>query len=274
MSKLDFINDINKEYKAAMGYDRIDQLMVKILWWHFGVFVIVAVMASYFKIAEYYPSPFSWRVITLPEAAISVVIGLIATLIAAFLYKKISNHYIYRMIITTSLTIFSYLFVFISGGSIEMHFHFFMIVALLIIYADWRLGWLLLVLTGLHHVILNYFEPGWVYFYGRNDFAVIAHAVPVLAAVIFTTILCSYSRRNLVALAEARKSLEVTVTERTKQLQEANHSLEEKVGERTAQLQEKLSEVQKLNEVMVGREVKMAEQKAEIEKLKDNPAGA
>jgi ABC-type multidrug transport system fused ATPase/permease subunit len=181
---------------------------------------------------------------------------------------RISNHYVWRILITFALTIYSYLFVFISGGSIEMHFHFFMIVALLIVYADWRLGWILLVLTGLHHVILNYFEPGWVYFYGRNDFAVVSHAVPVLVAVIFTTILTQNSRRVLVALYEARQGLEATVTERTKQLEEANQSLEQKVNDRTTQLQDKLNEVQELNEVMVGRELKMAEQKEELAQLR------
>jgi methyl-accepting chemotaxis protein len=65
--------------------------------------------------------------------------------------------------------------VLISGGSIEMHFHFFMIMAVLVVYSDWRLGWLVLVLTALHHVILNYVRPDWVYFYGRNDFAIVAH---------------------------------------------------------------------------------------------------
>ncbi len=267
---VDFISDINKDYQEAMDYKRVDYLIVQILWWHFGVFAIIAVLNSVFKIADSYPSPLSWRVISMPEATVSIVLALVAAGLPAMLRGKTNNHYLWRILVTTCLTIYSYLFVFISGGSIEMHFHFFMIVALLIIYADWRLGWVLLVLTGLHHVILNYIEPGWVYFYGRNDFAVVAHAVPVLAAVIFTTILTQNSRRVLVDLFEAREGLEVTVTERTKQLQDVNQSLEQKVNERTAQLQEKLSEVQELNEVMVGRELKLADQKAEIAELKGN----
>ena len=37
-----------------------------------------------------------------------------------------------------------------------MQAHFFMVMAVLVVYSDWRLGWLVLVLTALHHVILNY----------------------------------------------------------------------------------------------------------------------
>lgn len=273
---LDFTTDINRDYTEAMDYPRTDRLMVKILWWHLGFFTVTALLNSVFRVADKYPSPLSWRVISLQEAAIALAIAAAATIIPYLLRGKLKNHYAWRMLVTTCLTIFSYLFVFISGGSIEMHFHFFMMISLLIIYADWRLGWILLVLTGLHHGILNYLQPGWVYFYGRNDFAVIAHALPVLAAVIFTTIITYNSRNVLVGLDEAKKSLESTVARKTEELRTANQSLEQKVNERTAQLQDNLDEVQKLNDVMVGRELKMAEQKEEIARLRqpsnDQPA--
>jgi len=47
--------------------------------------------------------------------------------------------------------VYSYLFVFMSGGSIEMHFHFFMVLALVTVDSDWRLGWIVLALTAAHH---------------------------------------------------------------------------------------------------------------------------
>jgi hypothetical protein len=265
---IDLLSDINAKYKDVMQYSRIDRLMVRVLWWHFGVLSLLAVLNSYFKIPATYPSPFGWRVMSIAEGTVAIVLGLIVVAFTHWWSHSIKNHYSFRLWVTTAFTIYSYLFVFISGGSIEMHFHFFMIIALLIVYADWRLGWLLLVLTGLHHGVLNYAQPGWVYFYGRNDFAVISHALPVLASVIFTTIITQYHREALVELDQAKNGLELTVTERTNQLREANQSLEQKVSDRTEQLQQKLSEVEELNEVMVGRELKLAEQKEEIEKLK------
>src|SRR5712671_5903776 len=147
---LDFRSDINKEYAAAMNYGGVDRFIVTILWWHFGAIILLTVTNSFLKLASYFPSPFAWRVL-----------------------------------VTVALTTYSYLFVFVSGGSIEMHFHFFMIMALLVIYSDWRLGWIVLVLTALHHAILNYLQHQWLYFYGRNDFSIVAHIIPIIGSAIF-----------------------------------------------------------------------------------------
>ncbi len=110
------------------------------------------------------------------------------------------------MLVSVSLTIYSYLFVLISGGSIEMHFHFFMIMAVLVVYSDWRLGWLVLVLTALHHVILNYVRPDWVYFYGRNDFSIVAHGIPVAVMAVFTTMLCQNQRPSVAILEHSQRA--------------------------------------------------------------------
>jgi chemotaxis protein methyltransferase CheR len=61
-----------------------------------------------------------------------------------------------------------------------------------------------------------------------------------------------------------RKSLEDKLAEYTK-------GLEDKVAERTAELNTRVKELEKLNKVMVGRELKMAELKAEIVGLKEKP---
>ena len=203
--KIDFISDINKGYESVMSYAKLDGFIIKVLWLHFIFIVVLAITNSYLRIAEYFPNPFSWRVITIPEASYAMLIAFLAVLIPAFLRGKIQNHYAWRILVTFALTIYSYLIVFLSGGSIEMHFHFFIIITLLIIYSDWRLGWITLVLTGLHHGILNYAAPTWVYFYGRNDFSVIAHALPVLVAVIFTTIICQNNRRSIISMLLAIK---------------------------------------------------------------------
>ncbi len=198
--KIDFISDINKNFADALGYQEVDRFMMKMLWWHFGAFLLLAVVNSVFHIASYYPNPFAWRVISLNEAFVSLAIAIVAVLVPVFLKGKIQNHYAWRVLVATAFTVYSYLFVFVSGGSIEMHFHFFVVVALVVMYADWRLGWIVLVLTGLHHGILNYVEPGWVYFYGRNDFAVLSHALLVLVEVIVTTKLCEIIRGGVMAL--------------------------------------------------------------------------
>src|SRR6266576_3618400 len=224
---LDFTSDINKEYAAAMNYGGVDRFMVAILWWHFGAITLLTFTNSFLKLASYFPSPFAWRVIGLREALGAILVGWSAALIPALLRGKIRDHYVWRVLVTVALTTYSYLFVFVSGGSIEMHFHFFMIMALLVIYSDWRLGWIVLVLTTLHHVILNYLQPEWVYFYGRNDFSVVAHLIPVTGSAIFTTLLCQNNRSSVEALEDTKKRLELDILERMR-AEEALRTSEER----------------------------------------------
>lgn len=66
-------------------------------------------------------------------------------------------------------------------------------------------------------------------------------------------------------LEEANTVLEVKVGARTRELQLVNDSLEEQVNQRTKELNKRLKELEKFNKVVVGREVKMAELKKEIE---------
>jgi signal transduction histidine kinase len=251
--KIDFTSDINKDYTAVMNYERIDRFIVRILWWHFAALILLAFANCVLQAAHYYPSPFSWRLISWPEALGAIVIGLAAALIPTWVRSKLDHHYLWRIFISVALTTYSYLFVFVSGGSIEMHFHFFMIMALLVIYADWRLEWIVLILTALHHGILNYLQPEWVYFYGRNDISVIAHALPVLTTAIFTTLLCQNHRNTVERLSHLTDSLTISNEKlerahyktnleliKRKQIEEAlrhtQDQLEHRVQERTAEL--------------------------------------
>lgn len=228
MVKIDFISDINEKFKEALGYDQVDRYMRKVLWWHFGAFVLLVFTNAVLKISERYPNPFSWRVISPTEAVYSLIISLAAVVIPIFMFGKIKNHYHWRIMVTLAFLLYSYLIVFISGGSIEMHFHFFIVAALVVMYADWRLGWILLVFTGLHHGILNYVEPGWVYFYGRNDLSVISHAIPVLVMVIFTTAICEIIRGGVMALDLTNRGYMAKMEEEMAALEKAKKTPEDK----------------------------------------------
>ncbi len=67
------------------------------------------------------------------------------------------------------------------------------------------------------------------------------------------------------AMEEERDVLEIRVSARTRELNEIADKLEKEVEERTKDLQKKLGEMEKLNRLMVGRELKMVELKKEIE---------
>lgn len=224
--RLDFRSDINKGYETAMNYPQADKLVLKVHWWSFIILSILVFFNSVLKISDFYQSPFSWRVISIPEALVVMAIGFTATLIPTFLKGKLANHYIWRVFVTSTLAVYSYLFVFISGGSIEMHFTFFIIIALVAIYSDWRLGWIMFVLIILHHGILNHIAPNWLYFYGRNDFSIIAHALPVLVIVIFTTWICRNTRDAVLLVIEAKRELTEKGKEQISSLEGENTAVE------------------------------------------------
>jgi two-component system, sensor histidine kinase and response regulator len=215
--------DINARYATALNYVQVDRFMIRVLRWHWVALVILTLGNTVFQFGRHFPSPFSWRVPSLAEGVGTVTLGLLAAVVPAWAYGRLRNHYAWRILVSVALTMYSYLFVLISGGSIEMHFHFFMIMALLVVYSDWRPGWLILVLAALHHGILNYVQPQWVYFYGRNDFAVVAHGLPVAVMAVFTTLLCQNQRRSVSILEETRRAQEQDLAKR----REAEQTLRE-----------------------------------------------
>src|SRR5882672_7382348 len=218
--------DINERYAVALNYRQIDRFMIQVLWWHFLAIGLITLGNTVFQLGLYFPSPFSWRVPTLEEGAVTIGLGLLASAIPGGLYGRMRNHYAWRVLLSLSFTVHSYLFVFISGGSIEMHFHFFMIMALLVMYSDWRLGWFVLVLTALHHGVLNYLQPNWVYFYGRNDFAIVAHGLPVGVMALFTTRLCQTQRRSVAILEETRRVQEEDLLKRREAEEKSRYVIE------------------------------------------------
>ncbi len=68
-------------------------------------------------------------------------------------------------------------------------------------------------------------------------------------------------------IEKANETLEVKVKERTQELEKLAATLEEKIKARTDQLQLKIEELEKFQKLAVGRELKMIEQKEEIERL-------
>lgn len=201
--KIDFISDINKDNYYVLGYDMVDKLMVKFAWWSAALFALYSLAVYALAPAKLYPSPFSWRIVTVTEMLWVIVLGFLAAVLMHVMRGKFKNHYLWRFIATNLLFMYPYLVVYISGGSIEWHFHFFVTFAVITLWADWRLGWWAILAVALHHGILNYVSPYWVYFYGRNDIAFLSHAVIVLFMAIVTTIICE----RMKAIADTNRIL-------------------------------------------------------------------
>ena len=102
--RIDFFSDINKGLEAAMNYHAMDRFMMKVLWWHFAFAGLMAGLNSVGQLAAYFPSPFSWRLISVHEAIGAMVIGLGAVGIPALLRGTLGSHYAWRILVTMAET--------------------------------------------------------------------------------------------------------------------------------------------------------------------------
>jgi len=206
--QLDFISDINKSNFSNFNYHRMDRIMVQLLWLHFLLAVIWVWFIEAFEPALRLPGPISWRLVEKPEAWTITAIAFGIAVVPTVLLGRLKNHYIYRLLITLAFFAYSYLYIVITGGAIEAHFHLFVSFLLLSMYYDWRLQWFGVLLTGIHHLVLNFIKPDWLFYYGENNSAVAAHVIYVIFTVAFTTWICENGRRTVNAAAEANKKLE------------------------------------------------------------------
>lgn len=68
-------------------------------------------------------------------------------------------------------------------------------------------------------------------------------------------------------LEEAKSVLEVKVKSRTRELEELARGLDQKVKERTQQLQQRINQLERFQQLTIGRELKMVELKKKIKEL-------
>ncbi len=196
--------DINARYADLMHYPHADRLAIRVLWLHGIALVVLVIVNAFYQTPLIIPSPFGWRVIGVEAGLIALLLGLAATITPIMLYRRIENHFLWRLVLATALLTYSYLLVFISGGAIEMHFHFFIIMAFMSLYADWRIGWYMFGLITVNHLLFNVFWPDMLYFYGHNDLSPLVHLPFMFIMTLFTTILCRNYRGSVAALVAAK----------------------------------------------------------------------
>ncbi len=200
-----FFADINQSFAEAMYYAQADRLTKQVLWLHFAVLVGLIVLNTYIKVPQVMPSPFGWRILMPEEGALLLVVGLLATLAPIILHDRLPNHYLWRLLVAVSLLAFSYLFIFTSGGAIEMHYHFLLVMAYMTLYADWRIGWYIVTILAAQHLIIDLISPGWLYFYGANGLAPALNLFFIMGMAIFATIICNNYRGAVEALVLAKQ---------------------------------------------------------------------
>ncbi len=197
------LKDINSDYHNDFNYDKTDRLLISILWVHFFVIAAGALAIYFFEFSRFYPSPFSWSILSVFDVKVALISALVAALMPTMLRGKLKNHYLYRLIMLSAYMIFSFLLILVGGGSIEMHFYLFGIWTLLTLYCDQRLIWIGFIMMLIHHIVLNHTFPEWLSQYGRNDLALVAYIAFSLPAAFFSAWIAENGRRAVHSVIQA-----------------------------------------------------------------------
>jgi len=170
----------------------------------------------------------------------AVILGGIIALPAAALGFWRGGRTSTRMLIATAQMLASALFIHLSGGRVETHFHIFGSLAFLAFYRDWRVLVLASLLTAGDHILRDLYWPRSIF--GSDLVSTwrwMEHTGWVIFADIFLIYSCARSRELISEYGVKRAESEITterfeeaVVARTKDLAETNTRLEANIEER------------------------------------------
>jgi len=145
-----------------------------------------------------------------------------------------------RHVIAIAQMLMSSLFVHLSGGRIETHFHVFSSLAFIAFYRDWRVLVTATLVTGLDHFLRGIFWPQTVYgVLALSNWRTLEHVLWVAAEDIVLWIGMRQSVREMEHVAGRQAALEKASDDQTRareELREAHAELEERVAARTQEL--------------------------------------
>ena len=161
-----------------------------------------------------------------------------------------------RHTIGVTQVLFSALFIHLSGGRIETHFHLFASMALLAFYRDWKVLVPATLFTGADHLLRGLFWPESVFgVIAAAPWRALEHAAWLICTNVFLAYSCVGSAREIRAMAErqtrlkiAHETVELQIQERTKQLSDKAAALKHEIDERH-RLESQLVQAQKLESI-------------------------
>jgi signal transduction histidine kinase len=169
----------------------------------------------------------------------AALLGGLLTLLPSVMVLSEPGRAVNRYVITVSQIFFSILFIHLTGGRIEAHFHIFGSIAFIAFYREWRLVVLATAMMALDHFLRGIYWPQSIYgVLAATPWRALEHA----AWVLFEDIGLFF------AIDQGRKELWM-MSERQVMLEELNSSLKGKVEEGTKQYLEaeaKLMQASKL----------------------------
>ncbi|MBN2815522.1 MAG: response regulator [Campylobacterales bacterium] len=171
------LNSFVQEYKRSLDprlHEDLSQADQTMMWLIFGHLLIAVFITS-----QYYGM-----------YVLGIVVGGAAFILSVIAYLNFQGQLVFRLIAAGVLMVFSSIFIQQHFGRIEMHFHVFIVLAILTIYKDVRPLLFASAYILIHHVVTNYLQtygvtidgvPIMVFSYGCGIEYVYLHAIMVIA---------------------------------------------------------------------------------------------
>lgn len=228
---------------------RTDKLFVVLM----AVQFLAAIAAAFFI------SPKTWsgtNSSTHVHVIASIAIGGLLAALPIYMVIRRPGAAINRYVISAAQLMFSGLFIHLSGGRIETHFHVFGSLAFLAFYRDWKVLIPGTLVTAVDHLARAVFWPESVFgIITSAPWRAVEHAGWVIFEDIFLVYSCIMSSKEIRLIAERQSELEVTnatieekIERRTAELLVANEALNHEINDRV-KLEGRLLEAQKLESI-------------------------
>ncbi len=174
-------------------------------------------------------SPYAWagRVRTLhPHVEIAILGGLVINALPIARIFLRPGAATTRQVIAVSQMLWAAIFVHLTGGRIETHFHIFGSLAFLSFYRDTRVLVTATVVVALDHLLLGFFWPESVYGIANPEWwRFLEHAAWVIFEDVVLWLGCRRALKEMHVLSDREATLEVSM-----------HNIEQEVAERTEEL--------------------------------------
>ena len=175
------------------------------------------------------------------EILTATVLGAVFAGVPLYFILRRPGGYLTRHIVAVGQMMFSALFIHLSGGRTEVHFHIFGSLAFLAFYRDWRVLVTASVVVGLDQFLRGTYWPQSIYGAGAIDahWRWLEHLLWVVFEDVFLIFACVRGDEAMYALAQtqaevedSRSSVERAVGERTAQLAQSNRDLARQINDR------------------------------------------
>ncbi len=145
---------------------------------------------------------------------LALVVGLIASVVPFVLARLLPGRLLTRLTIGSSFMVFAALFIHLTHGMIEMHFHIFATLAFLLMYRDWRVPTFAAAVAAVHHILFHFLHtagyPVYLFNHHGGFGMVLVHALFVVfetAVLIHLSLLSAAEARQAQSLMDCANSL-------------------------------------------------------------------